>query len=286
MPAKNIKVLLLTAAALIFFTSNSNVGAAERKPPTKLQKDLEQDITKTREELKKRKGPAETRSDKKRVKDESKAGISPVIGAGSSFEQYTGYTPYLKIGAEAIYPVQNNIDIEGSLTGSRYNQTYIFASENNTFAQTGYYSGAGVAALMMDSVGVGNIAENKYDLKLLGGMKVDEKIKLSLGYNGIFLKNNLADQNMHGLRIGGTAGVNVLEKTGGIIDLGFTYKVIEYGSSISLLGSPWGSLTYGFLLNFDLDDAGTGLNIGYDGQALLFERVERFYNGIIAKVLF
>jgi hypothetical protein len=316
--AEKMKALPLIAAALILFMPQPAMPA-EQKPPEQLQKEMEDEITKTREELKKRKAkdggtkteetaPEPTKGESEKMERNNEAAapaeraekpekkdytLLPLLGAGSSFETYTGYTPYIKIGAEGTYKVDGKIGLDASITGTRYNQTYIVGSSNDF----GPYSspivsggGAESVPLAMNYVSAGSSVEDKYDLKVAGSMKVMEQssesqVRASAGYHGLYLDNNLNDLYMHGLMVACDSAFKVAGNTGVDANLGLTYRIARQPGTISLMGTPWASLNYGLSAGLKLDSK-TELKVGYDGEAVLFESVNRFYNGVVAKVLF
>ena len=193
-------------------------------------------------------------------------------------------TAYGKIGVKGRYYLSREMNLGISVSDAIYTQSYL----NLVIREFGVVSNYD----QIDLVPI-VVTEQKIDAEVhikrripIGGMPLT--LYPLGGLKGIFIRNGILDFYMSGVNVGLELGYPLSKSMSLEASGDFLYDLIGIASpqpTTSLFGTPWAAATYGAACGYRLNPQ-YRLKVGYDGQAILFERITRLYNGLIVSLIF
>jgi len=209
--------------------------------------------------------------------------VEPVLGGGVTYE--FNNSGYAKLGAKGRYYLDRETVLGISVSDSIYTQTYF----NIVLRQLVIKS---PSSAPLDILPIW-VTEQKIDAEAHIKRRIPiGKIPLTLyplvGLKGIFLQNGILDFNMGGINVGLELAYPLGKKMSLEAGGDFLYDLIGMASpqqTTSLFGTPWAAATYGAACGYRLNPQ-YRLKVGYEGQALFFERITRMYNGLVVSLIF
>ncbi len=209
--------------------------------------------------------------------------VEPFVGGGAASDFAS--TAYAKVGAMARYYLTRETNLGFIVSDSVYSQMYLTLVPNSFPKNI-------LTGRAVDPVPVW-VTEQKIDVEA----HVRHRFPLGKGYwslyplgglKGIFLQNGVLNSSMGGINVG--LGLGYITGDGMTLDVGgdFLYDLIGAMSpqpTTSLMGNPWAALTYGAAVGFKLPPH-YRLKVGYDGQTIFLQSIQRLYNGLLVSVIF
>jgi len=209
--------------------------------------------------------------------------IEPVLGGGVTYE--FNYTGYAKFGAKGRYYLDRQTILGISVSDSIYTQNYFSIVMTQLVLKSPSDDALDILPIWVTEQKIDAEAHIKRRISIGG-------IPLTLyplgGLKGIFIQNGILNFYMSGVNVGLELGYPLSKSISLEASGDFLYDLIGIASpqpTTSLFGTPWAAATYGAAVGYRLSPQ-YRIKVGYDGQTIFFQNIQRLYHGLTASIIF